>query len=183
VSGRLSGRCEHGVLIFGPDECSLCTGVRHLPPEPVEPPTQPPPKPADALRAVHAHSAARLDGDEQARIWARELIESEERWSSHKPDGSVVVNAEIARWALRLDAELTIREQSQIPVIPRAAQEQLERAVAEAATLREALEAYERWGNRMPDAGFNINDPRWNWWHTRPYKLARAALVAGREPT
>jgi hypothetical protein len=36
----------------------------------------------------------------------------------------------------RLQAELTIREQSQMPVIPRAAQEQLERAVAEAATLR-----------------------------------------------
>jgi hypothetical protein len=73
----------------------------------------------------HAHSAARLAGDEQARVWARELIEAEERWP-YRPDGCVIVNAEIARWALLLDQELRIREESQIPVIPRGAQNRIE---------------------------------------------------------
>ena len=42
--------------------------------------------------------------------------------------------------------------------------------------LREALEEYDNWGGRMPDAEFNNTDPRWDWWHERPAKQAKSAL-------
>lgn len=29
-------------------------------------------------------------------------------------------------------------------------------------------EALDAWVSRMPDAGFNEDDPRWSWWHERP---------------
>jgi hypothetical protein len=97
----------------------------HLPPEPCPEPNEAPPKPTDSARCTHATSGRRSYSDEQARIWARELVEAEEKWP-YAPDGCVIVNAEIARWALRLDQEVRIREQSQLPVIPRGAQRRIE---------------------------------------------------------
>jgi hypothetical protein len=32
----------------------------------------------------------------------------------------------------------------------------------------EALRELESWAARMPDAGFNSDDPRWAWWHEKP---------------
>jgi hypothetical protein len=30
------------------------------------------------------------------------------------------------------------------------------------------------WASRMPDAGFNSEDPRWAWWHERPRAQERS---------
>ncbi len=46
---------------------------------------------------------------------------------------------------------------------------------------RTALQAYDDWASRMPDAGFTSESPRWAWWHERPYAQARAALDRGTE--
>ena len=40
-----------------------------------------------------------------------------------------------------------------------------------------ALRAYDNWASSMPDALFNDKDPRWSWWHRRPYDIARAAIA------
>jgi len=34
--------------------------------------------------------------------------------------------------------------------------------------LAEGYIALDDWASRMPDAGFNDQDPRWEWWHARP---------------
>lgn len=48
-------------------------------------------------------------------------------------------------------------------------------------TLRLTLEAerqkaldLDAWVSRMPDAGFNDQDPRWGWWHERPRRAGSA---------
>ena len=51
-----------------------------------------------------------------------------------------------------------------------------EQAEARGRELEEALLVYDRWASSMPDALFTDKDPRWGWWHRRPYDIARAAL-------
>lgn len=52
-----------------------------------------------------------------------------------------------------------------------------------ARTVRDALVIYDIWADAMPDAGFTDSDPRWNWWHKRPYEKAREALAATADPS
>lgn len=35
------------------------------------------------------------------------------------------------------------------------------------------------WASRMPDAGFNEDDPRWDWWHRRPVPPASSTDTKG----
>ena len=39
---------------------------------------------------------------------------------------------------------------------------------AKADAVLDKLEALDAWASRMPDAGFNDQDPRWGWWNERP---------------
>lgn len=47
------------------------------------------------------------------------------------------------------------------------------RATELACYWKERAEEIDAWASRMPDAGFNDQDPRWNWWHERPQMQAR----------
>ena len=43
-----------------------------------------------------------------------------------------------------------------------------------------ALRELDDWVSRMPDAGFNQDSPRWDWWHQRPRAaLGETAAVVG----
>lgn len=48
-------------------------------------------------------------------------------------------------------------------------------AVRERDRLRDALEQLDVWASRMPDAGFDESDLRWQWWHERPRAALRTA--------
>ena len=52
----------------------------------------------------------------------------------------------------------------------------LSRVESRLARLEEGLRRYDEWASRMPDAGFTSDDPRWGWWHERPYDVARSLL-------
>lgn len=40
--------------------------------------------------------------------------------------------------------------------------------IAKVDKLEKQLKELDDWVTRMPDAGFNDQDPRWDWWHQRP---------------
>lgn len=57
-------------------------------------------------------------------------------------------------------------------------EEKMKPRYAALASLEEQLEALDAWASRMPDAGFNSDDPRWDWWHERP-RLSNPANDSG----
>jgi hypothetical protein len=74
----------------------------------------------------------------------------------------------------RIEADCALRDYDALELAHGRLREQLDAA-------RQALQELLDWSDRMPDAGFTSESPRWQWWHERPAAAARAALGVGDE--
>jgi len=59
--------------------------------------------------------------------------------------------------------------------------QEIERVVARAERAEQALRDLSAWADRMPDAGFSYNSPRWGWWNDGALVRAAAREVVEAE--
>jgi hypothetical protein len=125
-------------------------------------------------RLRDALEKAEAERDEYQRLWHRDA-ERAKKAEAERDGASLESDERAEKWMAaveerdRLASALRLREQSQIPVIPHGAQEQMKRLESERDWLKEALREIEQ----AADAGKASAHISW---------LAHIALVTGKAP-
>lgn len=135
-------------------------------------------------------AAAERNAYERLEVWARDTLDAAADPDAGQvldlsPDNDSIINGRLASardfatspgepdgfaWSQAYRQDVTDLRARLTTAETELHQVEQEYEIIRAAQLRtEArVEAWKAWAQSMPDAGFNDQDPRWDWWHAMP---------------